>query len=410
MGECMKGFISAKRIIIIWVIGCIFVVGLTLLLTTTQYRAYVSQYNKAISGIIHTIRESYPEVTDGEIMDILNAPGTAENAFFSKYGIDADKEAAVLEMEREHSRFLWTNVAVVTGMGVLLLGLLLFAYKRQQKMIRKMATYLQNINCGNYKFDMEDATEGEMAMLESEIYKTTIMLKESADHSLTEKQKLKDALSDISHQLKTPLTSLNINLDNLKDNPSMEEFTRTKLIAMAKRDTAKINQMVQQLLTLSKLDANAITFKKETVSLNEIVQEAMLNVEALCDLKGIPVRTRGMENPACIICDRDWEIQAVTNILKNGIEHAKSQVTVQLENYELYKEIIIENDGDPIGELQRRNIFNRFYSGENTASDSVGIGLSIANAVIRNDGGYITVESEETIPDSGVRFIIKYSS
>lgn len=275
-------------------------------------------------------------------------------------------------------------------------------------MISSISQYIVDINKGNYQFDMETSAEGEFSILESEVYKTTIMLKEAADNSRLDKERLKDSLSDISHQLKTPLTSLIINLENL-ESVDINEQSRERLIGNAKRDTNRISQMVQQLLTLSKLDANVIEFKKEKGVLSYIVHEAMDNVEALADLMEIAVvEDNTKDSNANITCDIYWEIQAITNILKNAIEHAKSTVTISYLNCELYKEIIIQNDGEPISEIDRKNIFERFYSGEKTTKDSVGIGLSLANAVVKNDGGYIVVESDEEKTDGGVKFIVRY--
>ena len=195
-----------------------------------------------------------------------------------------------------------------------------------------------------------------------------------------------------------------INLENLEDHPEIEPEARNRLIGNAKRDTNRISRMVQQLLTLSKLDANVIEFKKEKVSLAKIVEEAMENVAALSELRAIPVlEEAGEESNTYITCDSYWEKQAITNILKNAIEHAGAQVIVRYRNCELYKEIVIENDGAPISETDRKNLFHRFYSGENSAKDSIGIGLSIANAIVKNDGGYIVVESDTT-----TRFILRY--
>ena len=230
------------------------------------------------------------------------------------------------------------------------------------------------------------------------------MLKAAADNSLLDKQRLKDSLSDISHQLKTPITSLVINLENIEDNPDIDIESRNRLIANAKRDTNRINHMVKQLLTLSKFDSNVVEYKKEKVLLSSIVGEAIENVSALSELMGIEIVCKNKEGEdAELICDSYWQKQAITNIQKNGIEHAKTQVTISYEDCGLYRQIIIENDGQPISEEERKNIFKRFYSGQNSSNENVGIGLAIANAAVRKDVGYIVVDS-----DDSVRFIVRY--
>ena len=337
-------------------------------------------------------------------MRILDSDGAADHNFFLKYGIDLNRDSVILQNERDFRKHLAVNVFLFLLGAMVLLSAILLKNRKRQKQLIQISRYLKNINQGDYSFHMEGSSEGELSILESEIYKTTIMLKEAADQSRMDKERLKDSLSDISHQLKTPITSLMINLENLEDHPEIEPEARNRLIGNAKRDTNRISRMVQQLLTLSKLDANVIVFRKEKVSLSKIAEEAMENVAALSELRDISVlEEAGEEANTYITCDSYWEKQAITNILKNAIEHAVSQVIVRYRNCELYKEIVIENDGAPISEADRKNLFKRFYSGENSAKDSIGIGLSIANAIVKNDGGYIVVESDET-----TRFIIRY--
>lgn len=374
-----------------------------------EYRAYLQQYNEKLNALCLEIETRYPEVTGNDIMDILNSEQISEKNFFSKYGIRLDTDSVILQNEKIFYKYLVVNIFFIVLAAIILSGILFAKSRKQEKEIAQIARYLKKVNQGDYRFDMHSSSEGELSALESELYKTTIMLKEAAENSRLEKERLKDSLSDISHQLKTPITSLVINLENLLDHPDIHVENRNRLIANAVRDTNRLSQMVQQLLTLSKLDANVIRFKKEQTGLGEIVKEAMNHVAALSELLGIPVTEECLEDSdAVITCDSYWEKQAVTNILKNGIEHAKSKVIVRYSNCELYKEIIIENDGEPISETDKKNIFKRFYCGENTTKDSVGIGLSLAHAVVKQDGGYIVVESDEHQVDSGVRFIIRY--
>ena len=412
------------------ILTCLFMtLALTaaVLFTFSSYHTYTRNFNKKLNQLTGLMLEQNPEISANEIMEILNSQETPSENYFGQYGIDLNKDSVILVNHKAFLRYLAEAILLVTGgMGILLLTFHILE-KRRMHRIARIANYLKCINDGDYLFDMNQSKEGEMSILETEVYKTTIMLKEAAENSRKEKERLKDSLSDISHQLKTPLTSLQINLENLEglekgeteDSNAdekqriMQDSQRTKLnlLRNAKRDLSRTTQMVQQLLTLSKLDANVIEFRKETVNLGDVVAEAVENVEALAELKMIALRVETEEKNknrnVTINCDKYWQIQAITNVLKNGVEHAESMVVVKYGDFGLYKQITIENDGAPICEADRKNMFQRFYSGENSGRDSVGIGLSLANAVVRQDGGYITVLSEEDgIP--GVRFIIRY--
>lgn len=401
---------ESKKKFLITILIC-FVLGFAVVcgLSYAQYRSYNEQYNKKLTAMCMEIEQKYPDITDVDIIKLMNADGKIDSDYFMRYGIDISRDSVVKQNENIFYKYLCVNIfALVVGVA----AVSFVAYRRNvklQRQICQIADYLKNINQGDYSFDMEDSTEGNLSILESEVYKTTIMLKENADNSKLDKQKLKDSLSDISHQLKTPITSLLINLENLENNPDLDRTRRNSLIGNAKRDTNRISQMVGQLLTLSRLDANVIEFKKEKVSLGEIAGEAKSNVDALADLLEIQIIEENTKDAeAQIICDGYWEKQAITNLVKNAVEHATSCVTIKYMNCELYKEIVVENDGEPISEEDRKNVFKRFYSGQHSTTDSVGIGLSLANAVVKNDGGYIVIESDENIPNSGVKFIVRY--
>lgn len=373
-----------------------------------QYRGYLHNYNERINALCTTILERYPEVSEQELMDIMNEDEPAKDNLFQKYGIDLDKDAIILENQSTlRNNIIIAGILSVVWGSLVALAFLIYR-RRNQKDIRTVTGYLEDINKGDYSFDMDNLEERDISILESEVYKTTIMLKEAAEQSKHDKESLKDSLSDISHQLKTPLTSMIINLDNLRDNPDLDDEHKRVIINHAKRDANKMSQMVQQLLTLSRFDADVVVFSREDTKLSDFVENAIEDVSALADLKGIEIVISNLQDGKAVInCDPYWEAQAVGNILKNGIEHAKGLVRISYMNCELYKEIVIENDGEPISEQDRKNIFERFYQGESSGNDSVGIGLSLSNVIVKQDGGYIVAEADNE--KHLTRFIIRYT-
>ncbi len=231
------------------------------------------------------------------------------------------------------------------------------------------------------------------------------MLKEQSENSKKDKINLKNSLSDISHQLKTPLTSILIILDDLIDDPNMDSATREDFIRDIKREITNIHFLVQSLLKLAKFDANTTLFTKEKVSLKRIVEEATKKVATLCDLKNIEIKTIGEEREE-IFCDLKWQVEALTNIIKNAIEHSTSgqEVTVSWQQNQVYSIIFVEDHVIGIDKKDLPHFFKRFYKGKNATSESVGIGLALAKTIIEKDNGTIKVESS---PQKTV-FQIKY--
>ena len=285
--------------------------------------------------------------------------------------------------------------------------ILIFLYfnKKKDKEINKITKCIEEINRRNYKLEIDDISEDELTILKNEIYKTTIMLKEAAENSNKEKLELKESLSDISHQLKTPLTSILIILDNIIDDPDMDKEVREDFVRDIKREINNISFLVQSILKLSKLDTNTINFIVENVKSEKLIKESIKNVSMLSDLRNVNVKLKIKSNPV-IKCDFKWQVEAISNILKNCIEHSNnnSDVIVTIEDNKIYSKITIKDNGVGIDKDDLPHIFERFYKGKNATHDSIGISLSLAKTIIEKDNGKIIVESKKNI---GTTFIIK---
>ena len=250
-----------------------------------------------------------------------------------------------------------------------------------------------------------EATEDELSILKNEIYKTTVTLREAADNSNADKLNLKKSLEDISHQLKTPLTSILVMLDNIIDDPEMDAEVREEFIRSIKRETVNINFFVQAILKLSRFDSNTIHFIKEKIDLRALIDDIVQNVSALCDLRNITVAVED-ECSAAIVCDRKWQTEAITNILKNSVDHSRDggMVLIHCSQNTVYSMIEITDFGEGISEKDLPHIFERFYKGDNASPDGVGIGLALSKSIIEEDNGTVSVDSDS----NGTRFRIKY--
>lgn len=401
----MKNKIELKKYIISTLIVFICLFVLFLFLNIYEYKTYTKNFNNKISAIINVIKKDYPKITDKEIIEIINNDKLKTNDFFNKYGIDVNNKSILIKNDRDYHKFLAINLSFLTITVVILLIIYIRYNYKKEKDIKDIIKCIEQINKKNYEIQIDSISEDELSILKNEIYKTTIMLKEAAENSSKDKLNLKKSLEDISHQLKTPLTSILVMLDNIIEDSNMEEKIRNDFIVDIKRNVLNINFLVQSLLKLSKFDANTVHFVKQENDLKTIIEESIKNVSTLCDLRNINIKLNIKENSK-IICDDKWQIEALTNIIKNAIEHSKnnSNIIINIENNNVYSMIEVIDFGEGIAKKDIKHIFERFYKCKNTKTDSIGIGLALAKTIIEEDKGTISVESNKL----ETKFIIKY--
>lgn len=406
----MKNKVNLKKCLIALVLVAACAVVANLLLQAWEYQQYVKNYNMAVARILNEVKEQYPEISDAKLMELLihekeALDGEVDMSLLEKFGVEPQKDSAISRNQEYFTKFLIANILFVLIVAVILIGIFLRYNYKKDKELECITRYIEEINKRNYKLEIDDMSEDELSILKNEIYKTTVMLQETAELSQKGKENLKNSLSDISHQLKTPLTSILIMLDNLLEDDNMPENIRRDFLKNIKRECVNINFLVQSLLKLSKFDADTIIFYREEVLAKDIVTDAISNVEMLCDLKDITIELSCKEQDA-LKCDKRWQIEAITNILKNCVEHSKEgdKVVVTTQGNHVYTAISIRDYGPGIDVEDQKHIFERFYKGKNAASDSVGIGLALAKTIIESDNGRITVESNTT----GTEFLIKY--
>ena len=371
-----------------------------------QYQSYIQNYNSKIAVIVSLVEEEYPNIDRSELISILNSDDKVSEDIFSRYGIDVQKESIIIENDRLFSRFIIIYNILFIGLSLSIILLYLKHENNQDKEIKRIVKCIKEINKKNYAINIEDNTEDELSILKNEIYKTTVMLKEMAESSKDDKLRLKDSLSDISHQLKTPLTSINIMLDNILDNPNMDEDTKEKFIQSIKREVTNISNLATEILKLSKFDANVVRFENKEVLVKDIIKKAISNVEMMAEIKNVEIKVVFHDNVK-LVCDLNWQVEAIINILKNCIEHSSenSFINIEVIDNKIYKEIIIKDSGEGIDKKDLLHIFERFYKGKNSSKDSVGIGLALAKKIIEMNNGSISVNS---VKGKGTIFTIRY--
>ena len=402
----MKSKVELKKTIIKFIIVTIIGIAIFSLFLAFQYRVYTKSLNNKIGSIISEVAKENPEIEKNKLIEIVNSKDNVDEKLLEKYGIDIDKDSIILNNDGYFKVFVLADIALLLLLDILIFFIFLKYNYNKNKKLTEITKYIEEINKRNYKLDIDDNTEDELSILKNEIYKVTVNLKEIAENSKKDKINLKDSLSDISHQLKTPLTSITVMLDNILENPQIDENTKIEFIKDIKRQVVNISFLIDSLLKLSKLDANSIHFINNEEFVKNILDESIKNVEILCDLKNIKINLIGEDNIK-IFCDKKWQIEAITNILKNGIEHSEenSKIDVNFEQNKIYTKIEIKDYGVGIDKKDLNHIFERFYKGKNSSSDSVGIGLALSKSIIEKSNGDISVSS---VSNQGTTFAIKY--
>ena len=376
--------------------------GIIILLNVMLYYQVNKNYNNKIVNIISTIKEKYPEIKDDELFDTIKNNVKTNN--FNRYSFDLDGIVLIKENKTIFVSYFIILLFIYLIICLVYLTIIINNDKRKEKEINEVIKIIEEINNKNYSFKMKDINEEDLSLLKNEIYKTTIMLNEISEISKKDKKELEESLEDISHQLKTPLTSILIMIDTLLDDGDMDQNTREDFLRNMKREVMNINFLVKSILKLSRLDTNTVKFISNKESVKEIIKEAILNVSLLSDLKNVKIETNLSDS--FITCDYKWQIEALTNILKNSIEHSYENNKVLIESSEnnAYVKITIKDFGTGIAKEDINHIFERFYKGKDSDYDSIGIGLALSKSIIEKQNGKIRVESS----DDGTTFIIKY--
>ncbi|MBR2046178.1 MAG: HAMP domain-containing histidine kinase [Agathobacter sp.] len=301
--------------------------------------------------------------------------------------------------------FLWE---IRFGVLVFILCVLLnavhfyYTYKRY-KSIQQLAADIDKILHGNVPIVLDQYEEGELAILESEVQKMTIRLREQQQQLLEDKKYLADSIADISHQIRTPLTSINLLLSFLAE-PNLSEEKQQKTVREIYELLSRIEWLITTLLKISKLDAGTIQLKSEEYKMQYLIEKSVAPLLIPMELRGQELRVQA-EGKFC--GDLDWTCEAIGNIVKNCMEHTPEGGSVSIITTEnpIFQEIVISDTGCGIASEDLPHIFERFYKGKNSSNKSFGIGLALARGIVSNQNGTIKVENQKA---GGAKFTIRF--
>lgn len=288
--------------------------------------------------------------------------------------------------------------------GLLLVAVFYCRQEKQRRRIRRLNSEIDEILHGNTRLELTQFQEGDIAILRDEIYKMTVRLREQAEHLQEDKKELADSLADISHQIRTPLTSLNLMSARLSQ--ELQTGQQKQILRNMQQMLDRIDWLVTSLLKMSKLEAGTIAFYIEEINVRELVNKALEPFQIAAEIREIEIIQNGR---ADIVFSGDlaWTLEAVENVLKNCLDYTPEQGLLEIswEENPLYVQIAVKDNGPGIAEEDLKHLFERFYRGENAGTGGFGIGLSLAQMIIARENGVVRAAN---CPEGGSCFTIRF--
>ena len=399
-------YTSTKRyiknfLIVSFIFLCISVISSYFLYNSYKQILY-NYYNSIVSSIVL----HHPELEE-EVIDSLLHPISSVEAerILKRYGFnDIDGYEYMNSFAKLRHKMVFYTVCI----HLIFISFLLFLYMRDKRKehlrIEQIQDYFNRILKGDYSIDLREYKESDLSSLKNDIYKVTNLLKEKEKYSSHEKKHLASVLSDISHQLKTPLTSMYV-INDILENDDIDYEKKKEMLSKNRSQLERIEWLVTSLLKLSRLDSGMVTLKQENVFVLSLIEKALSPLRIPIELKEQNVIIEGDKN-ICISVDEKWTIEALVNIIKNAYEHTpvRGTITISYTENPIYIEIKIKDTGEGISSRDLPHIFERFYHGD-TNKESIGIGLNMAKSIIEKQNGYIKVESKRKV---GTTFILQF--
>ena len=300
------------------------------------------------------------------------------------------------------------SLSVTAGILILISGLIAIGihlsteYYRYRK-LQKLSSDLDRLLISGTPLPIREYSEGELSILANQIQKMTLRLTESAEAIKSDKVYLADSLADISHQLRTPLTSMTLTTSMLRE-PNLSDERRMELTGELRRLLTRTDWLVETLLKLSKLDAGTVKLTQQKISVRKLIDRAAAPIAIPMDLRNQRLIVHCKEE--AFTGDPIWTAEAIGNILKNCMEHTPKggTITITAQDTALYTQIEVQDTGAGFDAKDIPHLFERFYKGTNASENSYGIGLALARTVITAQNGTVQAMNGE----AGAKFVIKF--
>lgn len=390
-----------KKITISLIIITVFSIISGIIINNNIYNDYRNNIVQHNSYIINEIIKSHPELEE-ELINITIKSLTEDN-ILKKYGISANSIKYLNDDNTFKKNVIMSNLYIIIATILLFLIVIIINKIINRKKIKQLEQYTESIINNNYNIDIRDYDENSFSHLKDNIYKATIKLKEASINSLKDKKLLEETLEDMSHQLKTPLTSMYVINELLE-----KDLNKAKKKELLSRNYDQINRiewLVTSLLKISMLDSGTVKFNYKKVNINELVEKSIDPVRIQIELKNITIK-KDIPNNLYAKLDLNWTAEALLNIIKNAYEHTeKGYILITGRDNPIYIELTIEDTGSGIDPVDINHIFERFYRSKNNSKESIGIGLNMSKKIIDSESGDVTVTSKV---GEGTKFTIRF--
>ncbi len=399
-----------KQIVLPIIVMLVVTVVVLLVLLGALRVHFKTAQNAEIAGIVGEITAANTEIDASALVEALSKPVSARDIrqgeeLLKQYGYQEEDFTSLAAQNFVECAFA-TIVVVVCVFAIVIIAYFWLRDLYEQKQIEKLVEYLHMLDSQIHDLKLTENAEGQLSILTNELYKIMITLKTAALSNQEGRKNLETALADISHQLRTPLTSLQIMIDNIYNEPDMPVAVRQDFLQSIARQIEQMSSLITTLLNIAKFDNKTIKMNSSIITAGDLLTQVLQKLEVLADLNGITLEVSG-DLTAKVKLDARWQSEALSNIIKNCLEHstAGSKIIITAQNCPLFLKITIQDFGEGIAKQDLRHIFERFYKAKNSAQTSVGIGLSFAKTIIEADNGQIAVKSEEGV---GTQFVITY--
>lgn len=295
--------------------------------------------------------------------------------------------------------------AISAAFSAFLYGILFFVFTRERyKRIAQVSEEIDQVLHDSEKVYISDCEEGELSILKSEVEKMTLRIREQNNALKREKERLAESLADIAHQLRTPLTSANIILSLLENDPQEEE--KKELLQETEQLFSQMDMLLTSLLKLSQMDAGIIVFRNEKINVRNLIETALRPFQIPMEIHEVTLKMEAPED-VFIQGDFDWLAEGLQNIFKNCLENVKDcgRIEVSCQDTVLYTEISVHDSGKGFAQEEFSRIFDRYYRGKDSHTAGFGIGLALCRTIIVRQGGTITAKNH---PQGGAVFIIRF--
>ena len=389
---------NVKKFLLAQILIIIIAIAISIISSFIIYKNYRDTLIENNNRIINNIIKNNPELEEEIINAILDEDKSSTN-ILEQYGISDE----IYELEDLKQSVILGNILLVAISIILIIIFYIIYIIREHQSLSKISTSVNKVLNNDYSIDIKEYHDDYLSSLSSDVYKVISLLKEQRDISYQDKKYLEETLSDISHQLRTPLTSMYVINDLLETKLSSSK--KKEFLNRNRTQLERIEWLVTSLLKLSRLDSGSVELIKETVNLNKLIEASIDPVRISLELKEINVMNQ-VDKSIYIDVDFNWTKEALVNIIKNAYEYTpvKGKITINASVNPLYTELRITDNGCGIPKDKLPFIFDRFYK-VNKDSDSIGIGLNMTKRIIHEQLGEIEVESKVK---QGTTFIIKF--